>query len=177
MVETLLNALNVRVIGTGQTYLVLSHGFGTDQSAWNRILPYFLSQYKVILYDLVCAGSVNPDYFDFLKYTCLDAYADDLVNILDGLGVERCCFVGHSVSAMIGILAAVRRPELFEKLVLIGASPRLVRLTILRFESSIVLLMRNDISSYYLFLLILLIVKSVKLTVWIQRDNERRKNI
>ncbi|PWA58362.1 D14 [Artemisia annua] len=124
MVETLLNALNVRVIGTGQTYLVLSHGFGTDQSAWNRILPYFLSQYKVILYDLVCAGSVNPDYFDFLRYTCLDAYADDLVNILDGLGVESCCFVGHSVSAMIGILAAVRRPELFEKLVLIGASPR-----------------------------------------------------
>lgn len=124
MGQSLLDALNVRIVGSGRRVLVLAHGFGTDQSAWNRILPFFLPSYKVILYDLVCAGSVNPDYFDFRRYTTLDPYVDDLLNILDSLGVDRCFYVGHSVSAMIGILASIRRPELFSKLILIGASPR-----------------------------------------------------
>jgi pimeloyl-ACP methyl ester carboxylesterase len=124
MGSTLLEALNVRVEGSGQKVLVLAHGFGTDQSVWQRILSSFTPYYRVILYDLVCAGSVNPDYFDFRRYTTLDAYVDDLLNILDVLGVDRCAYVGHSVSAMIGILASIRRPELFTKLVLVGASPR-----------------------------------------------------
>ncbi|XP_054818220.1 strigolactone esterase RMS3-like [Prosopis cineraria] len=120
----ILDALNVRVEGSGDQVLVLAHGFGTDQSAWQRILPYFTRRYTVILYDLVCAGSVNPDYFDFRRYTTLDAYVDDLLDILDALRVQHCAYVGHSISAMIGILAAIRRPDLFTKLVLIGASPR-----------------------------------------------------
>ncbi|OMO70753.1 putative sigma factor sigb regulation protein rsbq [Corchorus olitorius] len=124
MGNILLEALNVRVIGSGEKILVLAHGFGTDQSAWQRIVPLFTPYYRIILYDLVCAGSVNPDYFDFRRYTTLDAYVDDLLNILDALGVDRCAYVGHSVSAMIGILASIRRPELFTKLILIGASPR-----------------------------------------------------
>ncbi|CAI0428016.1 unnamed protein product, partial [Linum tenue] len=74
----------------------------------------------VILYDLVCAGSVNPDYFDFHRYTTLDPYVDDL---LDAHRVDRCAYIGHSVSAMIGLLASIRRHELFSKLILIGASP------------------------------------------------------
>ncbi|KAL3514378.1 hypothetical protein ACH5RR_027095 [Cinchona calisaya] len=124
MVHSVLEALNVRVVGSGEKILVLGHGFGTNQSAWQRILPFFLQDYKVILYDLVFAGSVNPDYFDFQRYTTLDAYVDDLLHILDTLGISSCAYVGHSVSAMIGILASIRRPELFSKLILIGASPR-----------------------------------------------------
>ncbi|XP_030945389.1 probable strigolactone esterase DAD2 [Quercus lobata] len=124
MGTSLLENLNVRVEGSGQKTLVLAHGFGTDQSVWQRILPYFTPYYRVILYDLVCAGSVNPDFFDFRRYTTLDAYVDDLLYILDAHRVDRCAYVGHSVSAMIGILAAIRRPELFSKLILIGASPR-----------------------------------------------------
>ncbi|XVF64183.1 hypothetical protein PTKIN_Ptkin09bG0147500 [Pterospermum kingtungense] len=124
MGNILLEALNVRVVGSGEKILVLAHGFGTDQSAWQRIVPLFAPYYRIILYDLVCAGSVNPDYFDFRRYTTLDAYVDDLLNILDALGVDRCAYVGHSISATIGILASIRRPELFSKLILIGASPR-----------------------------------------------------
>ncbi|KAK8683917.1 hypothetical protein V6N13_039962 [Hibiscus sabdariffa] len=120
----LLEALNVRVVGSGDRHLVLAHGFGTDQSVWQRILPLFTPSFRIILYDLVCAGSVNPDHFDFTRYTTLDPYVDDLLNILQALGVERCAYVGHSVSAMIGILASIRRPQLFSKLILIGASPR-----------------------------------------------------
>ncbi|EYU31294.1 hypothetical protein ABFS83_14G261600 [Erythranthe nasuta] len=124
MGHSLLDALNVRVVGSGEKILVLAHGFGTDQSAWQRILPYFIRDHRVVLYDLVCAGSVNPDYFDFRRYTTLDAYVDDLLYILDALRIDRCTYVGHSVSATIGILASIRRPELFTKLILIGASPR-----------------------------------------------------
>nr|7UKB_A Chain A, alpha/beta-hydrolase [synthetic construct] len=120
----LLEALNVRVVGSGERILVLSHGFGTDQSVWQRILPYFLRDFKVVLYDLVCAGSVNPDNFDFNRYSSLDAYVDDLLAILDELNIEKCVYVGHSVSAMIGCLASIRRPALFQKLILLGASPR-----------------------------------------------------
>ncbi|KAF5739473.1 putative sigma factor sigb regulation protein rsbq [Tripterygium wilfordii] len=124
MGSSIIDALNVRVIGSGNEILVLAHGFGTDQSAWQRILPYFTQYFRVVLYDLVCAGSVNPQYFDSNKYTTLDAYVDDLMAILDALRIDRCYYVGHSVSAMIGILASIRRPELFAKLILIGASPR-----------------------------------------------------
>ncbi|KAI9106937.1 hypothetical protein K1719_022465 [Acacia pycnantha] len=124
MGTSILDALNVRVEGSGDRVLVLAHGFGTDQSAWQRILPYFTRRYTVILFDLVCAGSVNPDHFDFRRYSTLDAYVDDLLDILDALRVTHCAYVGHSISAMIGMLAAIRRPELFTKLILIGASPR-----------------------------------------------------
>nr|ALB07155.1 dwarf 14 [Striga hermonthica] len=124
MVQSLLEALNVRVVGSGEKVLVLAHGVGTDQSAWQRILPYFVRDHRVVLYDLVCAGSVNPDYFDFRRYTSLDAFVDDLLAILDALRLGRCTYVGHSVSASIGILASIRRPDLFAKLILIGASPR-----------------------------------------------------
>nr|AWN64525.1 D14 [Phelipanche aegyptiaca] len=124
MGHRLLEALNVKVVGSGEKILVLSHGVGTDQSAWQRILPYFLRDHRIVLYDLVCAGSVNPEYFDFRRYTSLDAFVDDLLHILDALHIDRCTYVGHSVSATIGILASIRRPELFTKLILIGASPR-----------------------------------------------------
>ncbi|MBA0595574.1 hypothetical protein Gorai_012441, partial [Gossypium raimondii] len=106
--------------------LVLAHGFGTDQSAWQHIVPLFTPCYRIILFHLVCAKSVNPDYFYFRRYTTLDAYVDDLLNILDALGVDRCAYVGHSFSTMVlvSIFASIRHPELFTKLILIGASPR-----------------------------------------------------
>lgn len=124
MGHSLLEALNVRVVGSGEKILVLAHGFGTDQSAWQRILPFFRHDHRIVLFDLVCAGTVNPDYFDFRRYTTLDAYVDDLLYILDALRIDRCTYVGHSVSATIGILASIKRPELFTKLILVGFSPR-----------------------------------------------------
>ncbi|KAL1564742.1 DASH complex subunit dad2 [Salvia divinorum] len=126
MGHSLLEALNVRVVGSGEKILVLAHGFGTDQSAWQRILPFFRHDHRIVLFDLVCAGTVNPDYFDFSRYTSLDAYVDDLLCILDALRIDRCTYVGHSVSATIGILASIKRPQLFNKLILVGFSPRIL---------------------------------------------------
>jgi pimeloyl-ACP methyl ester carboxylesterase len=120
----LLAAHNVRIVGAGHQYVVLSHGFGSDQSVWKYILPYLLNDYKVILYDMMGAGSTNPQDFSFKRYSSLHAYADDLLAILDELEIESCVFVGASVSGMIGVLASIERPEVFRKLVLLGSSPR-----------------------------------------------------
>ncbi|KAG6424739.1 hypothetical protein SASPL_115159 [Salvia splendens] len=119
-------AHNVRVIGSGQQTIVLAHGFGTDQSVWKHLVPHLVDDYRVILYDNMGAGTTNPDYFDFQRYTSLDGYACDVLAILDELQVQSCIYVGHSVSAMIGLIASISRPDLFSKILTISASPRYV---------------------------------------------------
>ncbi|KAF5736202.1 esterase KAI2 [Tripterygium wilfordii] len=117
-------AHNVKVVGSGERVIVLAHGFGTDQSVWKHLVPHLVDDHRVILYDNMGAGTTNPDYFDFNRYTTLEGYAYDLLAILEELQVESCIYVGHSVSAMIGAIASITRPDLFAKLVMISASPR-----------------------------------------------------
>lgn len=117
-------AHNVRVLGSGEQFIVLAHGFGTDQSVWKHLVPHLVNDYKVVLFDNIGAGTTNPDYFDFERYSTLEGYAYDLLAILEELGIHSCIFVGHSVSAAVGIIASVTRPDLFSKLVMIAASPR-----------------------------------------------------
>lgn len=118
-------AHNVKVIGTGtQATIVLGHGFGTDQSVWKHLVPHLLEDYRIVLYDNMGAGTTNPDYFDFDRYSTLQGYSFDLIAILEDLHIESCIFVGHSVSAMVGLLASLNRPDLFSKIVMISASPR-----------------------------------------------------
>jgi len=118
-------AHNLRVVGEGKRgVIVLAHGFGTDQSVWKHLVPHLVADYRVVLFDTMGAGPTNPDYFDFARYATLEGYALDLLAILQELGVESCIYVGHSVSAVIGALASISRPDLFTKLVLLSASPR-----------------------------------------------------
>ncbi|XP_027346448.1 probable esterase D14L [Abrus precatorius] len=117
-------AHNVKVLGSGTRFIVLAHGFGTDQSVWKHLVPHLLDEFKVILYDNMGAGTTNPDYFDFERYSTLEGYAYDLLAILEELRVDSCIFVGHSVSAMIGTAASISRPDLFAKIITISASPR-----------------------------------------------------
>ncbi|KAK4754164.1 hypothetical protein SAY87_002268 [Trapa incisa] len=122
VVET---AHNVKVIGSGNPQtVVLAHGFGTDQSVWKHLVPHLVDHYRVVLYDNMGAGTTNPEYFDFDRYSSLEGYAYDLLSILEELKIESCIFVGHSVSAMIGAVASITRPDLFSKIVMLGASPR-----------------------------------------------------
>jgi sigma-B regulation protein RsbQ len=93
---------------------------------WRHVAPAFEEQYKVVLFDHVGHGKSDRSAFDRSRYATLDGYASDILEICDELKLERVIFVGHSVSAMIGILAAAREPQRFEKLVLIGPSPRYV---------------------------------------------------
>ncbi|XAR57737.1 hypothetical protein NMG60_11025989 [Bertholletia excelsa] len=117
-------AHNVRVLGAGEQTIVLAHGFGTDQSVWKHLIPHLVDTHRLILFDNMGAGTTNPEYFDFDRYASLEGYAYDVLAILEELQVQSCIFVGHSVSAIIGAIASITRPDLFTKLVMISASPR-----------------------------------------------------
>jgi sigma-B regulation protein RsbQ len=106
--------------------LVLAHGFGCDQSMWRFVAPAFEDHYRVVLYDLVGFGSSDLTAFDPDRHGRLQGYADDLLDLIDELALGPITFVGHSVSAMIGVRAAVTRPEAFDRLVLLCPSPRYI---------------------------------------------------
>ena len=106
--------------------MVFAHGFGCDQNMWRFVAPAFEADFRTVLFDHVGAGGSDVSAYDPDKYASLDGYADDVVELCRELGVRKGVYVGHSVSAMIGVLAAKRAPELFEKLVLVGPSPRYI---------------------------------------------------
>ncbi|WP_114948713.1 alpha/beta fold hydrolase [Microvirga calopogonii] len=117
---------NVKVIGQGEQPMVLAHGYGCDQNMWRFITPAFEDRYRIVLFDHVGHGQSDAGSFDLERYGSLDGYADDVLAICRELGLTNVIFVGHSVSAMIGVLAAIREPERFDRLILIGPSPRYI---------------------------------------------------
>lgn len=122
-------ALNGKIYGNGTETLVLSHGFGADQSVWHYLMPYLACYFKVVVFDLVISPNVNPNLYHPKKYSNFTGYARDLVSLLDELNINNTIFIGHSMSAMIGCIAAIERPELFQHLILLGGSPRYVELS------------------------------------------------
>jgi len=117
---------NVHVAGRGVRPMVFAHGFGCDQNMWRYVAPAFERDFKIVLLDHVGAGGSDLAAYSREKYSSLQGYADDVVEICRALALTDIVFVGHSVSSVIGILAAASAPDLFEALVLIGPSPRYV---------------------------------------------------
>ena len=117
---------NVRVAGNGPRAMVFAHGFGCDQNMWRFVEPEFRAGFKTVLFDHVGAGKSDLTAYEAAKYASLDGYADDLVEIGRELELEDAVFVGHSVSAMIGVLASLRASDLFGSLVMVGPSPRYI---------------------------------------------------
>jgi sigma-B regulation protein RsbQ len=117
---------NVHVSGAGEKAMMFAHGFGCDQAMWRFVAPAFEDDFRVVLFDHVGAGGSDLKAFSAAKYASLEGYADDVIEIARELEIEDGVFVGHSVSAMIGVLAARKAPDLFEALVLIGPSPRYI---------------------------------------------------
>ena len=113
----------VNVYGDGQQTLLFAHGFGCDQSMWQYILPAFISDYRVVTFDYVGSGRSDLAAYDNEKYSTLHGYAQDVLDIIEAMQLENIIFVGHSVSSMIGMLAAIEKPEYFQKLIMIGPSP------------------------------------------------------
>jgi sigma-B regulation protein RsbQ len=103
--------------------MIFAHGYGCDQNMWRFITPAFEDEYKIVLFDHVGHGKSDASAYDRTKYGSLQGYADDVLEICRELSLTDVVFVGHSVSAMIGILAANKEPERFDRLVLIGPSP------------------------------------------------------
>ena len=100
--------------------MVFSHGFGCDQNMWRHVSPAFEDNFRIVLFDHVGAGGSNLKAYKPEKYSTLAGYADDVIEIGDELGLKDTVFVGHSVSAMIGLLASLRAPGMFRSLVMVG---------------------------------------------------------
>ncbi|GAA4295905.1 alpha/beta hydrolase [Nibribacter koreensis] len=106
--------------------MLFAHGYGCDQNMWRFVYPAFTEQYKVVLFDHVGFGHSDVSEYSPQRYGSLQAYADDIIGICTELGLKDVIFVGHSVSAMIGVLAANTSPRLFSKLILVGPSPKYI---------------------------------------------------
>ncbi|MET4844114.1 alpha/beta fold hydrolase [Bradyrhizobium japonicum] len=117
---------NVRVRGAGRRTMIFAHGFGCDQNMWRFVAPAFEKDFMTVVFDHVGAGGSDLSAYDSAKYSTLSGYAKDVVEIGTELGLKDSVFVGHSVSSMIGVLAARQAPGMFGKLVLIGPSPRYI---------------------------------------------------
>ena len=106
--------------------MLFAHGFGCDQNMWRLVAPAFEASHRVVLFDHVGAGQSDASAYDRKKYGTLDGYATDVLEICQQLDLTDVIFVGHSVSAMIGVVAAKREPSRFKALVLVGPSPRYI---------------------------------------------------
>lgn len=117
---------NVRIMGNGSQAIMFAHGFGCDQNMWRFVAPAFMDGYRVVLFDYIGSGGSDRSGYSAARYSSLDAYANDVLTIAEALDLRDAVFVGHSVSAMIGILASIKDRRRFEKLVLVGPSPRYI---------------------------------------------------
>ncbi|MDR5777423.1 MULTISPECIES: alpha/beta hydrolase [unclassified Caballeronia] len=114
---------NVHVGGAGPVTLVFAHGFGCDQNMWRTFAQTFGKNYQTIMFDLVGSGRSDLSAYDRNKYGSLRGYAGDVLEIVDQFATGPAVFLGHSVSATIGMLAALQSPEKFAANIMIGPSP------------------------------------------------------
>lgn len=119
--------LNVTMAGpAGAPVLVFVHGFGCGQAMWRLVVPAFADDFRVLLLDLPGAADADPSTYDPERHSSLAGYADDIVQVLDEMGLADVTLVGHSVASMIGVLAHLSRPEAVSRLVLVSPSARYV---------------------------------------------------
>jgi sigma-B regulation protein RsbQ len=123
MTQDILKRNNVNVIGHGTQPMMFAHGFGCDQNMWRFVTPGFMDDYKIVLFDYVGSGKSDLHAYKKERYISLNGYAQDVLEICVALDLKKIIFVGHSVSSMIGILAAIQEPDRFDRLILVGPSP------------------------------------------------------
>jgi sigma-B regulation protein RsbQ len=123
MADDIIIRNNVKSWGSGKKTMLFAHGFGCDQNMWRFVTPAFQNEYRIIAFDYVGAGKSDLKAYNKERYTNLNGYAQDVLEICQALNLKDAIFVGHSVSSMIGVLAAIKHPEYFSHLILIGPSP------------------------------------------------------
>jgi sigma-B regulation protein RsbQ len=106
--------------------LLLANGFGCDQTMWRLVAPALARDFRVVLFDHVGSGRSDLSAWEPGRYATLDGYADDILQLCRELDLQQVIFVGHSVSAMMGVLAVIAEPDRFRQLILVGPSPRYV---------------------------------------------------
>jgi sigma-B regulation protein RsbQ len=117
---------NVKVFGQGTQPMLFAHGFGCDQNMWRFVTPAFEQDYRIVLFDYVGSGKSDLRAYDPERYGSLEGYTEDVLDVCAELDLKDVIFVGHSVSGVVGMLASIREPERFERLILVGPSPRYI---------------------------------------------------
>jgi sigma-B regulation protein RsbQ len=117
---------NVKVFGKGIQPMLFAHGFGCDQNMWRFVTPAFEDDYRIVLFDYVGSGKSDLQAYSPERYGDLQGYVQDVLDVCASLGLKDVIFVGHSVSGVVGMLASIREPERFERLILVGPSPRYI---------------------------------------------------
>lgn len=126
MPNPVLKRNNVEVLGEGKQTIIFAHGFGSDQTAWRHQVQAFQSDYRIVLFDHVGAGKSDMSAYSPRRYSSLYSYAEDLLELCRELNLAQTILVGHSVSGMVSLLAALIDPNRFSQLIFVGASPRYV---------------------------------------------------
>jgi sigma-B regulation protein RsbQ len=124
MGTSILERNNVKILGNGSKTIIFAHGFGSDQTAWRHQVTAFASDYRIILFDHVGAGKSDFSAYSPRRYSSLYSYSEDLLDLCAELKLTQCILVGHSVSGMVSLLAALVEPQRFSQLIFISASPR-----------------------------------------------------
>ncbi len=115
---------NVKIWGTGEQTILFAHGFGGDQTAWKHVYKAFTDRYRVVLFDYVGTGNSDHTAYKPELYSSLTGFSHDVLDVCKALQLEQVIYVGHSVSSMIGVLAAIKEPSYFKKLIFLGPSAR-----------------------------------------------------
>lgn len=115
---------NVHVLGNGTQTIVFAHGFGSDQTAWRHQVAAFATDFRIVLFDHVGAGNSDFSAYSPRRYSSLYSYAEDLLDLCAELKLTKSILVGHSVSGMVSLLAALVEPDCFSQLIFLDASPR-----------------------------------------------------
>jgi len=117
---------NVKVSGKGTQPMIFAHGFGCDQNMWRYVTPAFEDKFRIVLFDYVGAGHSDIQSYNKERYSNLAGYAEDVLEICEALNLKDAIFVGHSVSSMVGALAAIKKPAYFSNIIMIGPSARYI---------------------------------------------------
>jgi len=126
MEDSVIDRYNVTISGKGSQPMLFAHGFGCDQGMWRYVAPAFEEQYKVIRFDYIGHGKASLDAYNQERYASLHGYAQDILDICEALKLRDVILVGHSVSAMIGLLACIKEPDRFQRQVMVSPSPRYI---------------------------------------------------
>jgi sigma-B regulation protein RsbQ len=124
--QTVAKRNNVRIFGKGAQPVIFAHGFGCDQNMWRLVYPSFEDKYKIVLFDYVGSGKSDLSAYNAERYSNLNGYAEDILDIIHELELGKVILVGHSVSSMIGLLAAIKEPDVFDQLIFVGPSARYI---------------------------------------------------
>lgn len=124
MATSLMERNNVQVLGDGSETIIFAHGFGSDQTAWRHQVAAFAANFRIVLFDHVGAGKSDFSAYSPRRYSSLYSYAEDLLDLCAELKLRKSILVGHSVSGMVSLLAALVEPDCFNQLIFLDASPR-----------------------------------------------------